>query len=60
MKLLLLLGTLSQQSANNATTSELAINNYIAAYYLKNFSYLGQTGAGQWASMFGLLNVVTR
>jgi len=40
--------------------SELAINSYIAAYYLKNFPYLGQTGAGRWASMFGLLNVVTR
>jgi len=39
---------------------ELAINSYIAAYYLKNFPYLGQTGAGRWASMFGLLNVVTR
>ena len=39
---------------------ELAINSYIGAYYLKNFPYLGQTGAGQWASMFGLLNVVTR
>jgi len=39
---------------------ELAINSYIASYYLKNFPYLGQTRAGQWGSMFGLLNVVTR
>ena len=39
---------------------ELAINSYLGAYYLKNFPYLGQTQAGRWASMFGLLNVVTR
>jgi len=39
---------------------ELAINSYIASYYLKNFPYLGQTKAGQWGSMFGLLNVITR
>lgn len=39
---------------------ELAINSYIASYYLKNFPYLGQTHAGRWGSMFGLLNVVTR
>lgn len=41
-------------------SSELAINSYIARYYLKNFPYLGQTRSGQWASMFGLLNVFTR
>ncbi|KIX03448.1 uncharacterized protein Z518_07000 [Rhinocladiella mackenziei CBS 650.93] len=39
---------------------ELAINSYLGAYYLKNFPELGQTGSGRWASMFGLLNVVTR
>ncbi|KIV89812.1 hypothetical protein PV10_07184 [Exophiala mesophila] len=39
---------------------ELAINSYLASYYLRNFPYLGQTKAGQWASMFGLLNVFTR
>jgi NNP family nitrate/nitrite transporter-like MFS transporter len=39
---------------------ELAINSYLAAYYLRNFPDLGQTKAGQWASMFGLLNVFTR
>ncbi|KAK5082201.1 hypothetical protein LTR05_007344 [Lithohypha guttulata] len=39
---------------------ELAINSYIASYYLKNFPSLGQTGAGRWGSMFGLLNVITR
>ncbi|KAF2208212.1 hypothetical protein CERZMDRAFT_49783 [Cercospora zeae-maydis SCOH1-5] len=39
---------------------ELAINSYLGAYYLKNFPSLGQTGAGRWAAMFGLLNVITR
>jgi NNP family nitrate/nitrite transporter-like MFS transporter len=39
---------------------ELAINSYIASYFLKNFPYLGQTGSGRWGSMFGLLNVITR
>lgn len=39
---------------------ELAINSYLGAYYLRNFPYLGQTGSGRWAAMFGLLNVVTR
>lgn len=39
---------------------ELAINSYIGSYFLKNFSYLGQTGSGRWGSMFGLLNVITR
>ncbi|GIZ38436.1 hypothetical protein CKM354_000185300 [Cercospora kikuchii] len=39
---------------------ELAINSYLGAYYLKNFPTLGQTGAGRWAAMFGLLNVITR
>lgn len=35
---------------------ELAINGALASYYLRNFPELGQTRAGQWASMFGLLN----
>jgi len=39
---------------------ELAINSYLGSYYLKNFPHLGQTGSGRWASMFGLLNIVTR
>merc|ERR1711964_925782 len=39
---------------------ELAINSFLASYYLRNFPELGQTRAGQWASMFGLLNVFTR
>ncbi|KAF4637112.1 hypothetical protein G7Y89_g967 [Cudoniella acicularis] len=40
--------------------AELAINSIIGAYYLKNFPKLGQTGSGQWAAMFGLLNFVFR
>ncbi|KAI4201742.1 MAG: hypothetical protein LQ346_002104 [Caloplaca aetnensis] len=39
---------------------ELAINSVLGAYYLKNFPTLGQTGTGNWAAMFGLLNVVFR
>lgn len=39
---------------------ELAINAILSSYYLKNFPSLGQTGASNWAAMFGFLNVVTR
>jgi NNP family nitrate/nitrite transporter-like MFS transporter len=39
---------------------ELAINSVLGAYYLKNFPYLQQTGASNWAAMFGFLNFVTR
>lgn len=39
---------------------ELAINSILSSYYLKNFPELGQTGASNWAAMFGFLNVVTR
>lgn len=39
---------------------ELAINSILGAYYLKNFPPLGQTGSGNWAAMFGLLNVFFR
>ncbi|KAK2030895.1 nitrite transporter [Colletotrichum zoysiae] len=39
---------------------ELAINSILSSYYLKNFPSLGQTGASNWASMFGFLNFVTR
>ena len=44
----------------NSFGAELAINSILGAYYLKNFPELGQTGSGRWASMFGLLNIVTR
>jgi NNP family nitrate/nitrite transporter-like MFS transporter len=40
--------------------SELAINSILGAYYATNFPKLGQTGTGNWAAMFGLLNVVLR
>ncbi|OCL10752.1 nitrate transporter [Glonium stellatum] len=40
--------------------AELAINSILGAYYLKNFSKLGQTGSGRWAAMFGLLNIIFR
>ena len=56
----------SLQTAFHACTyicsfgGELAINSYLASYYLRNFPSLGQTKAGQWASMFGLLNVFSR
>jgi NNP family nitrate/nitrite transporter-like MFS transporter len=44
----------------NSFGAELAINSILGSYYLKNFPSLGQTGTGQWAAMFGLLNVVFR
>lgn len=39
---------------------ELAINAILSSYYLKNFPYLGQTDASNWAAMFGFLNMITR
>ncbi|KAI9788559.1 MAG: hypothetical protein M1816_006808 [Peltula sp. TS41687] len=44
----------------NSFGAELAINSILGSYYLKNFPKLGQTGSGQWAAMFGLLNVIFR
>ena len=40
--------------------SELAINSILGTYYEENFPYMGQTKTGEWAAMFGLLNVVFR
>ena len=40
--------------------AELAIESILAAYYALKFPHLGQTKSGQFAAMFGLLNVVTR
>ena len=40
--------------------AELAINSILGSYYAANFKYLGQTGSGRWAAMFGLLNIITR
>ena len=39
---------------------ELAINSILSAYYKKNFPHLDQTLAGNYASIFGFLNFVTR
>ena len=40
--------------------TELSINSFLGAYYLENFKFLGQTGSGRWAAMYGLLNAVFR
>lgn len=40
--------------------TELCVNTILGAYYAQNFPKLGQTGSGDWAAMFGLLNFVFR
>lgn len=40
--------------------TELSVNSYLAQYYFENFPPLGQTGAGNWAAMFGLFNLIFR
>ncbi|KAK4693881.1 MFS transporter, NNP family, nitrate/nitrite transporter, partial [Lecanoromycetidae sp. Uapishka_2] len=40
--------------------TELAVNSFLGAFYLKTFPHLGQTGSGRWAAMYGLLNAVFR
>lgn len=40
--------------------SELSINSVLGSYYEKVFPHMGQTETGQWAAMFGLLNIVFR
>ena len=40
--------------------AELAINSILGNYYGRNFPKLGLQGEGNWAAMFGLLNVVFR
>jgi len=40
--------------------AELAINSILGNYYKRNFPKLGLQGEGNWAAMFGLLNVVFR
>jgi MFS transporter, NNP family, nitrate/nitrite transporter len=39
---------------------ELAINSILSSYYKKNFPRLDQTLAGNYASIFGFLNFITR
>lgn len=36
------------------------MGSFLGAYYYQRFPALGQTGSGDWAAMFGLLNVVAR
>ncbi|KAI9887841.1 MAG: hypothetical protein M1823_000363 [Watsoniomyces obsoletus] len=61
MKVLFSLQTLTLGATYfNSFGAELAINSILGAYYLKNFPRLGQTGSGNWAAMFGLLNVFFR
>jgi len=40
--------------------AELSINSILGNYYGRNFPKLGLQGEGNWAAMFGLLNVVFR
>ncbi|KAG2415262.1 nitrate transporter [Aspergillus terreus] len=40
--------------------AELSINSILGKYYADNFPHMGQTKSGQWAAMFGLLNVIFR
>lgn len=40
--------------------SELSINSVLGDYYAENFPGMSQTQTGQWAAMFGLLNIVCR
>ncbi|SLM35334.1 mfs nnp nitrate nitrite transporter [Lasallia pustulata] len=40
--------------------AELSINSILGSYYVQHFPKLKQTGSGNWAAMFGLLNVVFR
>ena len=40
--------------------AELSINSILGKYFQKNFKYLGLSGSGDWAAMFGLMNIVAR
>lgn len=40
--------------------TELSVNSILGNYYLQKFPYLQVSGAGNWAAMFGLMNVVWR
>ncbi|KAK5170522.1 uncharacterized protein LTR77_005110 [Saxophila tyrrhenica] len=40
--------------------SELSINSILGTYFGTNFPGLGLSGAGSWAAMFGLMNVICR
>ncbi|KAK4556523.1 hypothetical protein LTR86_006668 [Recurvomyces mirabilis] len=40
--------------------AELSINSILGNYYGAKFKFLGLQGAGNWAAMFGLMNVICR
>lgn len=40
--------------------AELAINSILGTYYAESFPHMDQTKTGQWAAMFGLLNIICR
>lgn len=40
--------------------AELSINSILGTYYGQNFPELGLSGAGSWAAMFGLMNIICR
>ncbi|KAK3113733.1 hypothetical protein LTR53_008671 [Teratosphaeriaceae sp. CCFEE 6253] len=40
--------------------AELSINSILGQFYGSKFKFLGLQGAGNWAAMFGLMNVVFR
>ena len=39
---------------------ELTVLAWLGAYYYHKFPYMGQTMSGDWASIFGFLNIVSR
>lgn len=40
--------------------TELAVNSILGTFYVKQFKSLGLQGSGNWAAMFGLVNVIFR
>lgn len=40
--------------------TELSVNSILGTWYEKNFEFLGLQGAGNWAAMLGLMNIVCR
>lgn len=60
-KVIFSLQTLCTASAYFCTFgAELSINSILGTYYITNFPRLTQTTSGNWAAMFGLLNVAFR
>ena len=39
--------------------TELAVNSFLGAYYLKNFPHLEQTGSGRWVRTFHSFSSIT-